>query len=82
MGKQALLLFAVGLRVLAHYMQAMLWATTRIVHSYTFFDDLAAQDAGGLELQKLGQGSYYASAHKFLARSFVNGRHWIAPSDA
>ncbi|KAK9049652.1 hypothetical protein SSX86_031379 [Deinandra increscens subsp. villosa] len=24
----------------------------------------------------------YDSAHKFLAKSFVNGRHWIAPSDA
>ncbi|KAF2313081.1 hypothetical protein GH714_009141 [Hevea brasiliensis] len=24
----------------------------------------------------------YETAHKFLAKSFVNGRHWIAPSDA
>ncbi|KAJ0901978.1 putative pectinesterase [Helianthus annuus] len=24
----------------------------------------------------------YDSAHKFLAKSFVSGRHWIAPSDA
>ncbi|KAD5508092.1 hypothetical protein R6Q59_031260 [Mikania micrantha] len=24
----------------------------------------------------------YDSAHKFLAKSFVNGRHWIAPADA
>ncbi|GMH26645.1 hypothetical protein Nepgr_028488 [Nepenthes gracilis] len=24
----------------------------------------------------------YKSAHPFLAKSFVNGRHWIAPSDA
>lgn len=24
----------------------------------------------------------YDTAHKFLAKSFVNGRHWIDPSDA
>ncbi|KAI7728660.1 hypothetical protein M8C21_010226 [Ambrosia artemisiifolia] len=24
----------------------------------------------------------YSSAHKFLAKSFVNGRHWITPNDA
>lgn len=24
----------------------------------------------------------FESAHPFLVKSFVNGRHWIAPSDA
>lgn len=24
----------------------------------------------------------YELAHPFLVKSFVNGRHWIAPSDA
>lgn len=24
----------------------------------------------------------FESAHRFLVKSFVNGRHWIAPSDA
>lgn len=23
----------------------------------------------------------YDSAHRFIAKSFVNGRHWIAPKD-
>ncbi|KAF7810096.1 putative pectinesterase 68 [Senna tora] len=37
--------------------------------------------------QTLGRASWapeldFESAHPFLAKSFVNGRHWIAPSDA
>ncbi|MED6215762.1 putative pectinesterase 68 [Stylosanthes scabra] len=30
----------------------------------------------------LAQELDYEAAHPFLAKSFVNGRHWIAPSDA
>ncbi|GAB4834990.1 Probable pectinesterase 68 [Ancistrocladus abbreviatus] len=81
---------------------------SRIVYSYTYFDDLVAH--GGWDdwdhtsgknktvffgvFKCWGPGAAavrgvswareldYDSAHPFLAKSFVNGRHWIAPSDA
>ncbi|KDP39870.1 hypothetical protein JCGZ_03401 [Jatropha curcas] len=81
---------------------------SRIVYSYTYFDDLVAH--GGWDdwdhvsnknktaffgvYRCYGPGAAkvrgvswareldFESAHKFLAKSFVNGRHWIAPSDA
>ncbi|KAL7123354.1 hypothetical protein ACP275_01G100700 [Erythranthe tilingii] len=81
---------------------------SRIVFSYTYFDDVVAH--GGWDdwdhisnknktayfgvYKCFGPGAArvrgvswareldYDSAHPFLAKSFVNGRHWIAPSDA
>ncbi|KAK4842950.1 hypothetical protein QYF36_001976 [Acer negundo] len=81
---------------------------SRIVYSYTYFDDLVAH--GGWDdwdhvsnknktayfgvYKCWGPGSKnvrgvswareldYESAHRFLVKSFVNGRHWIAPADA
>ncbi|GER28052.1 pectin lyase-like superfamily protein [Striga asiatica] len=81
---------------------------SRIVFSYTYFDDVVAH--GGWDdwdhlsnknktaffgvYKCFGPGAAavrgvswareldYDSAHRFLAKSFVNGRHWIAPSDA
>ncbi|XP_057462380.1 probable pectinesterase 68 [Actinidia eriantha] len=81
---------------------------SRIVFSYTYFDDVVAH--GGWDdwdhasnknktvffgvYKCWGPGSTavkgvswareldYESAHPFLAKSFVNGRHWIAPEDA
>ncbi|KAL7594513.1 probable pectinesterase 68 [Lactuca sativa] len=81
---------------------------SRIVYSYTHFDDIVAH--GGWDdwdhksnksktaffgvYRCWGPGSAavrgvswarelnYDSAHRFLVKSFVNGRHWIAPSDA
>ncbi|KAK9079954.1 hypothetical protein SSX86_001629 [Deinandra increscens subsp. villosa] len=81
---------------------------SRIVYSYTYFDDVVAHggwddwDHTGNKSKTAYFGVYrcwgpgaaavrgvswardlnYDSAHKFLAKSFVNGRHWIAPSDA
>ncbi|XP_076928845.1 putative pectinesterase 68 [Bidens hawaiensis] len=81
---------------------------SRIVYSYTYFDDVVAH--GGWDdwdhtsnksktayfgvYRCWGPGAKavrgvswarelnYESAHKFIAKSFVNGRHWIAPCDA
>ncbi|GAA0176305.1 hypothetical protein Leryth_014809 [Lithospermum erythrorhizon] len=81
---------------------------SRIVFSYTYFDDVVAH--GGWDdwdhvsnknktaffgvYKCWGPGAAavrgvswareldYDTAHKFLAKSFVNGRHWIDPSDA
>ncbi|KAL8064504.1 hypothetical protein ABFX02_01G095200 [Erythranthe guttata] len=81
---------------------------SRIVFSYTYFDDVVAH--GGWDdwdhisnknktayfgvYKCFGPGAArvrgvswareldYDSAHPFIAKSFVNGRHWIAPSDA
>ncbi|XP_024987064.1 probable pectinesterase 68 [Cynara cardunculus var. scolymus] len=81
---------------------------SRIVYSYTYFDDVVAHggwddwDHTGNKSKTAYFGVYrcwgpgaaavrgvswareldYESAHKFLVKSFVNGRHWIAPSDA
>lgn len=81
---------------------------SRIVYSFTYFDDLVAH--GGWDdwdhisnknktaffgvYKCWGPGAAnvrgaswareldYESAHPFLVKSFINGRHWIAPSDA
>ncbi|KAJ8764718.1 hypothetical protein K2173_009103 [Erythroxylum novogranatense] len=81
---------------------------SRIVYSYTYFDDVVAH--GGWDdwdhvsnknktaffgvYKCWGEGAEavrgvswareldYESAHKFLSKSFVNGRHWILPQDA
>ncbi|KAK9275479.1 hypothetical protein L1049_022746 [Liquidambar formosana] len=81
---------------------------SRIVFSYTYFDDVVAH--GGWDdwdhvsnknktvffgvYKCWGPGAAavrgvswardldFETAHPFLAKSFVNGRHWIAPSDA
>ncbi|GAB2274171.1 Probable pectinesterase 68 [Dionaea muscipula] len=81
---------------------------SRIVYSYTYFDDLVAHGGwddwdhtsgknktvffGVYKCRGPGAAAVrgvswareldYNSAHPFLAKSFVNGRHWIAPSDA
>ncbi|PIA50204.1 hypothetical protein AQUCO_01300738v1 [Aquilegia coerulea] len=82
---------------------------SRIVFSYTYFDDIVAHggwddwDHTSNKNKTVFFGAYkcsgpgaaavsggaswaheldYDSAHPFLAKSFVNGRHWIAPSDA
>lgn len=81
---------------------------SRIVYSYTYFDDIVAH--GGWDdwdhvdnknktvffgvYKCWGPGAEavrgvswareldFQSAHPFIRKSFVNGRHWIAPSDA
>lgn len=81
---------------------------SRIVYSYTFFDDMVAH--GGWDdwdhvsnknrtvffgvYKCWGPGAAavrgvswareldFEAAHPFLVKSFVNGRHWIAPYDA
>ncbi|KAL5980032.1 hypothetical protein ACLOJK_039144 [Asimina triloba] len=81
---------------------------SRIVYSYTYFDDLVAHGgwddwdhvsnknktvffgvykcwgpgAGAVRGVSWARELDYDTAHPFLAKSFVNGRHWIAPSDA
>ncbi|XP_059657551.1 probable pectinesterase 68 [Cornus florida] len=81
---------------------------SRIVFSYTYFDDVVAHggwddwDHTSNKNMTVFFGVYkcygpgvaavrgvswareldYELAHPFLAKSFVNGRHWIAPSDA
>lgn len=81
---------------------------SRIVYSYTYFDDIVAHggwddwdhNSGKNKTAFFGmykcwgpgaaavKGASWAreldfdTAHPFLAKSFVNGRHWIAPSDA
>ncbi|MED6220219.1 putative pectinesterase 68 [Stylosanthes scabra] len=81
---------------------------SRIVYSYTYFDDIIAHggwddwDHANNKNKTVFFGMYkcwgpgaeavrgvswareldFESAHPFLVKSFVNGRHWIAPSDA
>ncbi|BFG31394.1 hypothetical protein CerSpe_176670 [Prunus speciosa] len=84
---------------------------SRIVYSYTYFDDVVAHGAwddwgnttaSTTTKRSVFLGVYkcwgpgeealrgvscapeldYELAHPFLVKSFVNGRHWIAPSDA
>ncbi|KAL5728304.1 putative pectinesterase 68 [Ranunculus cassubicifolius] len=82
---------------------------SRIVFSYTYFDDVVAHggwddwDHTNNKNKTVFFGAYkcygpgaaavrggaswareldYDTAHPFLAKSFVNGRHWIEPSDA
>lgn len=81
---------------------------SRIVYSYTYFDDIVAHggwddwDHNSNKNKTAFFGVYkcwgpgaaavrgaswakelnYDMAHPFLAKSFVNGRHWIAPADA
>ncbi|CAN6579458.1 unnamed protein product [Malus baccata var. baccata] len=84
---------------------------SRIVYSYTYFDDVVAHGAwddwNNTSTSTATNGSVYLGvykcwgpgaealrgvscapeleydlAHPFLAKSFVNGRHWIAPDDA
>ncbi|CAN4127624.1 unnamed protein product [Withania somnifera] len=81
---------------------------SRIVYSYTYFDDVVAHGGwddwdhvsnknktaffgvykcsgpGAAAVKGLSWAREldYDTAHKFLAKSFVNGRHWIDPSDA
>ncbi|KAK9103000.1 hypothetical protein Sjap_020254 [Stephania japonica] len=81
---------------------------SRIVFSYTYFDDVVARggwddwDHNSNKNKTVFFGVYkcwgpgaeavrgvswareldFDTAHPFLAKSFVNGRHWIAPSDA
>ncbi|PHT92704.1 putative pectinesterase 68 [Capsicum annuum] len=81
---------------------------SRIVYSYTYFDDVVAHGgwddwdhvsnknktaffgvykcsgpgAAAVKGLSWARELNYDTAHKFLAKSFVNGRHWIAPSDA
>ncbi|GAV88205.1 Pectinesterase domain-containing protein, partial [Cephalotus follicularis] len=81
---------------------------SRIVYSYTYFDDLVAHggwddwDPTENKTKTVFFGVYkcwgpgaaavsgvswareldFESAHPFLVKSFVNGRHWIAPLDA
>ncbi|WJZ82456.1 hypothetical protein VitviT2T_002215 [Vitis vinifera] len=81
---------------------------SRIVYSYTYFDDVVAHggwddwDHTSNKNKTVFFGVYkcwgpgaeavrgvtwareldFETAHPFLVKSFVNGRHWIAPSDA
>ncbi|CAA6666788.1 unnamed protein product [Spirodela intermedia] len=83
---------------------------SRIVYSYTYFDDVVAQGgwddwdhttgknrrvtaffgvyrcsgpgAAAVRGASLTRELDYQSARPFLAKSFVNGRHWLDPSDA
>ncbi|MBA0729663.1 hypothetical protein Golax_023126 [Gossypium laxum] len=81
---------------------------SRIVYSYTYFDNLVAQGGwddwdhvnnqnktvffgaykcwgpGAAAVGGVGRAKEldFGTAHPFLAKSFVNGRHWIAPWDA
>uniref|UniRef100_A0A5B7C4S3 Pectinesterase n=1 Tax=Davidia involucrata TaxID=16924 RepID=A0A5B7C4S3_DAVIN len=82
---------------------------SRIVFSYTYFDDVVAHGgwddwdhtsnnrtktvffgvykcwgpgAAAVRGVSWAQELDFDSAHPFLVKSFVNGRHWIAPSDA
>ncbi|XP_058086827.1 probable pectinesterase 68 [Magnolia sinica] len=81
---------------------------SRIVYSYTYFDDVVAPGGwddwdhtsnknktvffGVYKCEGPGAAAVrgvswareldFETAHPFLAKSFVNGRHWIAPSDA
>ncbi|PPD77615.1 hypothetical protein GOBAR_DD25466 [Gossypium barbadense] len=80
---------------------------SRIVYSYTYFDNLVAQGGwddwdhvnnqnktvffgvykcwgpGAAAVGGVGRAKEldFGTAHPFLAKSFVNGRHWIAPWD-
>ncbi|KAB2608558.1 pectinesterase 68 [Pyrus ussuriensis x Pyrus communis] len=60
-----------------------------ILYSYTYFDDMVAHGAWAdwnntkaLRGVSCAPKLQYDLAHPFLAKSFVNGRHWIAPHDA
>ncbi|KAL9285086.1 hypothetical protein ACSQ67_024525 [Phaseolus vulgaris] len=81
---------------------------SRIVYSYTYFDDIVAHGGwddwdhannknktvffgvykcwgAGAEAVRgvsLARDLDFETAHPFIRKSFVNGRHWIAPSDA
>lgn len=80
---------------------------SRIVFSYTYFDDVVARGgwddwdhqgnnktaffgvykcygpgAAAVRGVSWAQELDFDTAHPFLAKSFVNGRHWISPSDA
>ncbi|KAG5061404.1 hypothetical protein JHK87_002433 [Glycine soja] len=81
---------------------------SRIVYSYTYFDDIVAHggwddwDHAHNKNKTVFFGVYkcwgpgaeavrgvswardldFEAAHPFIRKSFVNGRHWIAPSDA
>ncbi|KAM7272979.1 hypothetical protein ACFE04_027643 [Oxalis oulophora] len=93
------------------YVGRALGKYSRIVYSYTYFDDLVAHGGWsdldpsnnnnnnktlffgvykcwGAGANAVRRGASWAkeldfdTAHPFLRKSFVNGRHWILPSDA
>ncbi|KAL0326561.1 UNVERIFIED_CONTAM: putative pectinesterase 68 [Sesamum angustifolium] len=73
----------------AHYVGRAMGQYSRIVYAYTYFDDVVAHGGWtiGTVTRTMRGVSWareldYDTAHPFLAKSFVNGRHWISPSDA
>ncbi|XWS38574.1 hypothetical protein CRYUN_Cryun19dG0143100 [Craigia yunnanensis] len=68
---------------------------SRIVYAYTYFDNLVAHGgwddwdhkcwgpgAAAVRGESWARELDFRAAHPFLVKSFVNGRHWIAPRDA
>nr|KYP55361.1 putative pectinesterase 68 [Cajanus cajan] len=60
------------------------WNTANNSNKTVFFGVYKCWGPGAAAIRRgsLAQELDFESAHQFLAKSFVNGRHWIAPADA